>query len=120
MNGIVDDNLRALIPLAVAGRSRAKRSSLQVWIDTAFNGGLAVPREQIASLQLTRESSAEAVLADGNVVELETYGCWLDWFGATYQTQIVANDGEFPLLGTMLLDGRRLVIDYPARAVALT
>jgi hypothetical protein len=31
----------------------------------------------------------------------------------------VANDGEYPLLGTMLLDGRRLEIDYKARTVEL-
>lgn len=31
----------------------------------------------------------------------------------------VASDGEFPLLGTMLLANRQLAIDYRERTVAL-
>jgi hypothetical protein len=49
----------------------------------------------------------------------ETFGCYIDWFGGTYQTQIVASDGTYPLLGTTLLDGHRLVIDYAAKTVEL-
>jgi predicted aspartyl protease len=70
-------------------------------------------------LGLVKESSAEAILADGRSVELETYACFLDWFGNSYEKQIVASDGEYPLLGTMLLDGHCLEIDYKARTVML-
>jgi hypothetical protein len=59
-------------------------------------------------------------LADGNTVELETYACFLDWFGKSYKTQTVAIEAKYPLLGTMLLDGRCLKIDYKARTVSLT
>jgi hypothetical protein len=31
-----------------------------------------------------------------------------------------ASDGEYPLLGTMLLDGHRLEINYAANTVELT
>ncbi len=91
-----------------------------VWIDTAFNGGIAIPRRQITELGLTEGPFAEAVLADGNTVELETFACFFDWFGKAYKTQIVASDGKFPLLGTMLLIDRRLHIDYEAKTVSLT
>jgi len=53
-------------------------------------------------------------------VTLETFGCCLDWFGGTYQTQVIASDGAFPLLGTFLLSGRRLVVDYKAKTAELT
>ena len=119
MNGIVDVKLRALISVPVAPSGNADRQELCVWVDTAFNGGLVIPRGQIESLELIKESSAEAVLADGNIVELETYACFVDWLGATYQTQVVANNGEYPLLGTMLLDGRKLEIDYERKTVFL-
>lgn len=91
-----------------------------VWVDTAFNGGIAIPRSQITALGLTEGPFAEAVLADGNTVELETFTCFFDWFGRTYKTQIVASDGRFPLLGTMLLNDRRLQIDYKVKTVSLT
>ncbi len=59
-------------------------------------------------------------MADGHIVELETFACFFDWFGKAYKTQVVASDGEYPLLGTMLLDGHCLSIDYNAKTVTLT
>jgi clan AA aspartic protease len=118
--GYVDDRLRALLGVPVSASRAGSRRELLAWIDTAFNGGLAIPRQQVADLGLVKESSAEAVLADGQAIELETFACFVDWFGGCYETQIVASDGEYPLLGTMLLDGRQLHIDYQARTVELT
>ena len=120
MNGFVDNKLRALISVPVSATNASARTELTVWIDTAFNGGLVIPRKHIESLGLVKESSAEAILADGKTVELETYACFYDWFDVSYETQIVANDGEYPLLGTMLLSGRRLEIDYDAGTVVVS
>ncbi len=80
MNGHVDDQLRALIPIRVAARGGEPREVL-AWIDTAFNGSLVLPQVKVDELQLPKESSAEAILANGNKVELETYGCAIEWFG---------------------------------------
>jgi hypothetical protein len=74
----------------------------------------------VGSLGLVQESSVEAVLADGQAVAMETFGCVFDWFGGTYQTQVIASDGAYPLLGTQLLSGRRLCIDDAAKTVELT
>ena len=120
MNGFVDDKLRALVRVPVSASRGGNRMDIVAWIDTAFNGGLVIPRKLIAQLGLVKESSAEATLADGQCVELETFACFFDWFGESYETQIVANEGTYPLLGTMLLDGHRLDIDYKARTLELT
>ena len=120
MNGWVDDQLRALLRVPVSASRGGHRTELVVWIDTAFNGGLAIPRLQVAELGLVQESSAEAVLADGRSVELETFACFVDWFGNCYETQIAASDGTFALLGTMLLAGHRLDINYSAKTIGIT
>lgn len=120
MNGFVDNDLRALIRIPVSASRDGTRTEVVAWIDTAFNGGLVIPRPRIVELGLIKESSAEAVLANGQTVELETFACHIDWFGNSYLTQVVANDGEFPLIGTMLLDGHRLHIDYAGRSVELS
>jgi clan AA aspartic protease len=120
VNGFADDHLRALLRVPVSGSRDGERRDLMAWIDTAFNGGLAIPRKQVAELGLSKQSSAEAILADGRCVELEMFVCFLDWFGNTYETQIAASDGEYPLLGTMLLADRRLDINYAAKTVELT
>jgi clan AA aspartic protease len=119
VTGFVDDKLRALLRVPVSTSRDGNRTDLIVWIDTAFNGGLVIPRKQITALGLVQESSAEAILADGQTVALETYRCVFDWFGNSYETQIVASDGKYPLLGTMLLDGRRLTINYQTKTVEL-
>ncbi len=119
MKGIVDEDLRAMIDVSVRGRLDGPGKSVSVWIDTAFNGGLVLPLQEILSLELNEYSSTPAILADGQEVELPTYTCFLDWFGRHYRTQVVANDGATPLLGTMLLDGRDLAISYKRKTVSL-
>jgi clan AA aspartic protease len=95
------------------------RTEVEAWVDTAFNGGLTLPRSVAAGLGLPPGVSSDAVLADGSRVELESFVCYLDWFGGTYRTQAVATDGADPLLGTQLLAERRLTIDYAAGTVEL-
>lgn len=119
MNGFVDDSQRALLDVAVATGKSSKQEPLTVWIDTAFNGGLVIPRHEVERLGLKQASTTQAVLADGQVVDLETFSCYLDWFGKVLRTQVIANDGQFPLLGTMLLADRKLVVDYVAKTVTL-
>jgi clan AA aspartic protease len=119
VNGIVDEELRALIDVSISARSGGDKRSVRVWIDTAFNGGLAIPRSEIERLGLKEASSTPAVLADGQLVNLTTFTCYLQWFGNEYRTQVVANDGDFPLLGTMLLAERDLAISYRQKSVSL-
>jgi clan AA aspartic protease len=119
VNGLVDDQLRALISLPIGSGKDGQRKEITFWIDTAFNGSLVIPNHLISELQLKKESSTEAILADGSLVELETFACFFSWFGKQYETQVIANDGQYALLGTSLLNGHRLLIDYTDRVVEL-
>jgi clan AA aspartic protease len=119
VTGIVDESMRALLDVSVAAAKGAAKHVFTVWIDTAFNGGLVIPRPHIERLGLKQASTTQAVLADGHLIDLETFTCHLDWFGGEYRTQVVANDGEFPLLGTLLLADRKLTIDYRTKTVVL-
>jgi predicted aspartyl protease len=120
VTGHVDDQLRALVRVPVSSSRDGLREEIVAWVDTAFTGGLTIARGLVNRLALSQESSLEAVLADGRIATLETFGCYVDWFGETYHTQIVASDGAFPLLGTVLLADHRLAIDYTAKTVELT
>ena len=119
LTGSVDDQLRALIRIPLRAAPNAPLQEIVAWVDTAFNGGLTIPRSMIAGLGLPQEGTVEARLADGRTVQLETFDCYLDWFGATYRLEVIAGDAAHPLLGTLLLSGRRLVIDYAAKTVEL-
>lgn len=87
-------------------------TTVAAWIDTGFNGYLVMPSQLIDQIGLTKEAATDAVLADGTSVVLESYSCLIEWFGDRYRVQVVANSGSTTLLGTALLGGRRLFIDY--------
>ena len=119
MNGHVDESLRALIDIRIGQTEIDQSSGVTVWIDTAFDGFLVFPRTMIEKLGLHQEALAEAILADGRQVTLESYVCYVDWFGRVVAAQVIANEGKLPLLGTEFLANRRLVVDYNERTVTI-
>ena len=84
MNGLVDDELRALINVKIGSPGRNNATEIAVWIDTAFNGSLVLPDAMVDSLELPQQSTAEAILADGKKVELATFGRDIEWFCLLY------------------------------------
>jgi clan AA aspartic protease len=89
------------------------------WVDTGFSGELVLPTDIILAFGLPRSIGVAAILGDGSTVTLDSYICRLDWFGTTREVEVVANTGQWPLLGVGLLLGRDLHIDYRAMTVAL-
>ena len=112
MNGHVDRDGRALVSVFVRPSDVASAREIQVWIDTGFNGDLVLPQQTIDELALPRSGTVKAILADGSEVALERYMCLIDWFGEERDLEVVANDGEYPLLGVGLLVGHDLHISY--------
>lgn len=120
MNGRVDESWRALVDLAIRRTEADAPMVLTAWIDTAFNGFLVFPQELIDKLGLQQEAATEAILADGSRVTLESFACWVEWFGDRLRAQVIGNNGKLPLLGTELLAKRKLFIDYPAGIVSIS
>ncbi len=119
MNGRVDASLRALVDIAVRRAESEAPRSLAVWIDTAFNGFLVFPQKMIEELGLQQEAATEAVLADGSLVTLESFVCYVEWFGNLVRAQVIGNNGKLPLLGTELLAKRKLLVDYSSGNVSI-
>lgn len=108
-----------MLEVAVGKTSSSPRVSVTTWIDTAFDGHLVFSRALIEELDLEVLVETDAILADGSRVILETFVCYLDWFGESVPLQVIANDGRFPLLGTGLLENRVLHIDYARKQLTL-
>ena len=119
MNGVVDEYGRALLTLKVHSISNKQPFEITAWVNTAFNGELVVPRALIESMELVQSAGIRAHLADGNEVTLESYSCVINWFGDRKSVEVIANNGELPLLGIGLLNLHRLVVDYKERNVTL-
>ncbi len=119
MMGRVDADDRALLDVSVCKASDGVYTELTTWIDTAFDGHLVFSKQTIDGLKLESLVETEAILADGSKVTLETFLCYVNWFGDRQPVQVIANEGRFPLLGTGLLDQRVLQVDYRARTLSL-
>lgn len=119
MNGVVDEFGRALLDLRIRSAVKDEFLPITAWIDTAFNGELVVPQSAVKALQLEQSGGIRARLADGNEVTMESYACVLDWFGMERHVEIIANDGQMPLLGIGLLFGHRLTVDDAELTVSL-
>jgi clan AA aspartic protease len=119
MTGTADSLGRALLRVRLQHPQAAGVVEMDVWIDTGFTGELVIPQQQIAALGLPFGPVVKAILADGSLIDLDTYHCLVDWFGAWQGIEVVANQGQFPLLGIGLLLGREWRINYQTNVVNL-
>ena len=119
MNGLVDDSGRTLLQVEIRAESLSLPMAVEVWIDTGFTGDLVLPKSIINSISLRLSGSVDAILADGSEIELSTYTCIVDWFGTQRDLEVVANDGDYPLLGVGMLAGLELRVNYLSRELKL-
>lgn len=86
-------------------------------IDTGFNGALIMPRSIALSMGLVIVGSAEMGLVNEKI-EMEYALSRIKWFGEERDAQVYISEDE-SLLGTELLRGTLLAIDYVASTVLL-
>jgi clan AA aspartic protease len=119
VTGHVDANGRALLPIRLKHPVSASEHLLDVWIDTGFTGELVLSKDVIAQFGLPKGPEVIACLADGSKIDLATYTCIIEWFGKVLEIEIIANQGNYPLLGVGLLRDHELNIDYRASTVRI-
>ncbi len=85
--------------------------SLVFAIDTGLQGALTLPIATIMALGLPKQQEIFAKLADGSQTKVGVYRGSILWHGATLKVAVLAMDSD-PLLGTSLLDGNHLFIDW--------
>jgi clan AA aspartic protease len=120
MRGSIDANGRALLSVRLSADRESEPVVIDAWIDTGFTGDLVVPQVIIDRLALPQSGSVDAVLADGSRIEVNTYTCYVNWFGEQRRLEVVANDGAIPLLGVGLLLGLELRANYHTMELSLT
>ena len=92
---------------------------VELLIDTGFNGSLCLPRSLMPELGL-KKISEEEIFGIGlhtEVVDIAIAN--IIWFGQQTEIEILINDGDDRLLGSELLDGKILRINYRNKKVSI-
>lgn len=119
MTGSVDGSGRAFVRIRLRNPTDATEVELNAWVDTGFTGELVLPQQNVVSLGLPLGPTVMARLANGSDIQLETYTCLLEWFDEWKRIEVVANQGQYPLLGVGLLLDHDLHIDYRAKSIVI-
>lgn len=85
--------------------------AIEFVVDTGFTGALTLPLAAVTALGLTFLEDTSANLANDLTVALPVYAATIVWNGAERTVRVNAV-GRRPLLGTALLDGNHLAIDF--------
>jgi clan AA aspartic protease len=98
--------------LAVIVRSPGRDDlTVECVVDTGFAGYLTLPPQIVQTLRLSFAWETRGRLADGNTIKIGVYNAIILWDGREQAVRVLAT-GARPLLGTLLLDGHTLTIDF--------
>ena len=88
-----------------------QRLGIEFVVDTGFDGYLMLPVSADAALGLSFLNRLDANLADDRRQSASVHGATIMWDEQEVELQVLAM-GKRPLLGTLLMDGHRLVIPF--------
>ena len=113
-NGRVDAGGNAFVSLRFA-----RGEMIDCLIDTGFNGDLFLPLDLAETLELRITGEQEFQVAGGAILPAFTSLIEIEWLGSVRIAEVVLSEGADQLVGTALLQGTRLMIDYIDRRVKI-
>ena len=105
ISGRVNHDLQAVVEVTLIGNA-GQRESVEVVLDTGFQGYLVLPSETIRSLGLQYPERARFILADRQRVQFDSYIATVVWHDRP--RLVIVLESETPLMGTFLLWGSRV------------
>jgi clan AA aspartic protease len=85
--------------------------AIEFVIDTGFAGHLTLPPIAVQALQLPFLAENTAKLADDSIIPVNIHRAMILWDGEEREVEVLAT-GTRPLLGTLLVDGHELNVQF--------
>ena len=112
-NGKVNIALEACLGLQIVGGG-----IFEVQVDTGFNGWLTLPQSVVTEIGLPIIGRVESFLAgQTEPQETDVASAQIKWLGEVRRVDVIVLDDY--LIGTALLEGTQLTIDYAAQTVLI-
>jgi clan AA aspartic protease len=114
VKGRVTERLEALVSVRfVSG------SEVECLVDTGATCALVLPHEIVDEMGLPSVGYAEEIeMVGGEFTTAELVFGQVEWLGEVLPVEVIVKDDR--ILGTELLHGTKLIIDYRARTVAIS
>lgn len=112
LQGWWDSNLSPHIEV-----STPQGESLDLIVDSGFNGELILPEPWVRKLGFKRRGSIEIELANGSGVRMTTYRGTILWFGQRKTVTVQMTKSNEGLLGTEMFRGGTVELDPDADRV---
>jgi predicted aspartyl protease len=104
--GVVNAGLEATVPLIVRDGT-GNDHSIEVFVDTGFNGSLTLPSLVIAAWGLPWRMRGTVTLGDGSTQHFHVHDAIILWHGTIRHISVEAADTH-PLIGMSLISGNNL------------
>lgn len=94
-----------IIDLMIEGRS------LEVMVDTGFNGYLLLPQKLIDDLEFNQIGFSDYKTASGEIRETNVYKYYLNFFDEKLEVIVISTDADICLAGMELFNSCRILIE---------
>ena len=109
IEGVVNDALEAVVTLTLQGPA-GQAQDIEAELDTGYSGFLTLPNTVVTELGLPFAYIGRALLANDDEVTFDVHDATVLWDGRPRHIKADAT-GSTPLVGMLLLDNHRLVMD---------
>jgi clan AA aspartic protease len=113
--GFVTENLESVMKIQLVNGSE-----IECVIDTGFNGFLLLPRKFIEDNSMRFVGIESVTMVEQNTTEIEVASGIINWLGKRLSVRILVSETGESLIGTEMLIGTILEIDYINSTVKIT
>lgn len=94
-------------------------AAIECVVDTGFDGGLMLPHAFVSQIQLPIIGKLAFEMVGGARMSAEIGLGDIEWLGESRKVEVIASEADDALIGTELLIGTTLIIDYPSSSLTI-
>ena len=95
-------------------------ATIECVVDTGFDGGLMLPRAFVSQIQIPIIGELTFEMVGGAKMSAKIGLTDVKWLGELREVEVIVSEGDDALVGTELLIGTTLIIDYQSSSLEIS